>query len=419
MATAGVGLAKPNNLATQGVSAGLQREGWSDIVYLESLQQEPLLDNANLREEIEPGDTPKKLPTNKIVLQVTPSGKDWKALRKVTNQFLKALQGAGRYGNQETLLGNEEQMQLLYSSFFSNDWAHAVSAEAYGIDFRELSATQIYEKIGTLLAQWLGEKRGEFYRQAILETRSSNLTYSPLSLTQPLNPNWFLPGALDADQPAYSATAATLENNVGAALAGVTATDNVLNVRRILRLGDYLQERYIKPLTIDGMQLYILMVHPDEHRYLIDPSRSDSFAKYYIDAAALPNVKNVIPGTTGVIGNKVCVVPDWRCPTVKLSGTSADYTISTGYLAPGRQDGRTTGRVANVDFNANYVLGEHALGYYESEMPHFENQYDEYKKYYGKGYIGAFGVQLINWDKDTPTDSTIQSEGTFIVPTQR
>jgi len=418
MATAGVGLEKPNNLSAQDVTA-LTREGWSDIVYLESLTQELLLDSAALREEIEPGDTPKKLPTGKIVLQVTPSGTNWKANRKVTNQFLKALQGAGRYGNQETLLGNEEQMQMKFSSFFSNDWSHAVSAEAYGIDFRELTATQIYEKIGMLLAQWLGEKRGVFYREAILETRSSNLTFSPLALGQPLNPNWFLPGQTDALQPSYSATASTLEDNVGASLASVTSTDNLLNIRQILRLADYLQERYIKPLPIDGMELYVLCVHPDVLRYLIDPSRSDSFAKYYIDAAALPNVKNVIPGTIGVIGGKICVVCDRRCPTVRLSGTSADYTISTGYLEPGRQDGRATGRVANVDFNANYILGEHALGYYESEMPHFESQYDEYGKYYGKGYIGAFGVQLVNWDLDNQTDSSIQSEGTFIIPTQR
>jgi len=419
MATAGVGIAKPNNLATQGVDTGLLRQAWSNMIYLESLQQEPLFDSSMFKEEIKAGDKPRSLPMNKIVLDVTPTGQNAKANRKVTLQFLRSLEGTGRFGNQETLLGNEEQMRLKYAQFYSNDWAHAVSGESYGIDFRELSATQIYDHIRPLLAQWLGELRGYYYRAAILETRSPNLAKSPLSLARPLNPNWYLPGTAAASQPAYSATAATLENNVGAALNAATATDTVFNVRRMLSLGDYLQEKYIKPLMINGKECYVLMLHPDEVRYNLDPSRDDSWAKYWVDAASLSDADKVIPGTIGMVGGRIICVRDQRCPTLTLSGTSADYTLTPGYLLPGRNEGRTTGVTANVHFNANYVLGEHALGHYTSELPHYEEQKDEYGKYYGVAYAGAFGCALVNWDVDTPTDTSIQSEGTFICPTQR
>jgi hypothetical protein len=415
--SAGVGIIKPASLSDQGVDSGLLREAWANQIYLESLQQEPLFNSPDLMEEIEVGDKPMALP-KKIVMNVTPTGQNWKANRKVTLQFLKALSGTGRFGNAETQLGYEEQMQLKYSQFYSNDWSHAASGEAYGIDFRELSATQIYNYIRPLLAQWKAELDGYFYRSAIVETRSPNLAKAPLSLTQPLNPNWFLPGLDTTSQPAYSATAATLEDNVGAAMASVTATDNVFNVRRILTLADYLRDNYIKPVTIAGKQVYLLCLHPDEVRYNIDPSRSDSWAKYWIDSAALQAVDKVVPNVVGQIGDIICV-RDQRAPTATLSGTSADYTISTGYLLPGRNDGRATGRTANVHFNLNYVLGENAIGKYESEVPHYEEQYDEYKKIYGIAYTGAFGCALCNWDLDTQTDSSIQSEGTYICATQR
>ncbi len=416
MSSAGVGIVMPNSLSDQGVSTGLLRQAWANQIYVEALQQEPFFNSPALGEQIKVGASETVLP-KKVILNVTPTGPNSKANRKVTLQFLKALSGTGRFGNAEVQLGYEEQLALKYAQFYANDWSHAVSGEAYGIDFRELSATSIFNHIRPSLARWKAELDGYFFRSAIVETRSPNLAKAPLSLTQPLNPNWYLPGA--SSQPAYSATAATLEENIGAALAAVTAGDNVFNVRRLLAFADELRDNYIKPVVIGGKECYMLCLHPDEIRYNIDPSRSDSWAKYWVDAAALSDEHKVVPGVVGMVGDSIVCVRDQRCPTATLSGTSADYTITAGYMKPGRNDGRATGRTSNIHFNLNYVLGEAALGKYESEAPHYEEQQDEYKKIYGVAYAGAFGVALVNWDIDTPTDSSIQSEGCYIAATQR
>lgn len=417
-ASFGVGINRFNNLSAQGVAGGMLREAWSNQIYLESLQEEPLFNSPAIIEEIKPGPRTAPIP-GKVILNVTPTGDNAKANRKVTLQFLKSMSGTGRFGNAERQLGYEEQLVQKYAQFYANDWSHAGSGENYGIDFRESSATQIFNQIKPLLAQWKGELDGYFFRSAIMETRSPNLAKAPLSLGQPLNPNWFLPGLATNNQPEYSAAAATLEDNVGAALTSVTADDNIFNVQRLLTLGDYLQDQYIKPVHLMGRDLYLLCLHPDEVRYNIDPSRTDSWAKYWIDAASLGDIAKVIPGTVGLVGEKVLCVRDQRCPTLTLSGTSADYTLSIGYLQQGRNDNRATGRTDNIHFNLNYVLGAEAIGKYESEMPHYEEQRDEYGKIYGISFTGAFGCALVSWDVDTATDSSIQSEGTYVCPTQR
>ena len=85
----------------------------------------------------------------------------------------------------------------------------------------------------------------------------------------------------------------------------------------------------------------------------------------------------------------------------------------------GRNDGRATGRTANVHFNCNYVLGAAGLGVMEMEAPHYEEQKDEYNKIKGIAYIGAKAYQLRQWDVDTISDTSLQSEGTYVICTSR
>ncbi len=416
--SAGVGISRMNDIADQDVDSNLLRRAWANSIELESLLQEPLLQNKNLRATVSPGPDPKPLP-GKVFTNVTPTGQAAKANRRVTLQFLKSLSGTGRFGDSEALLNNEEQMALKHCSFYANDWAHAVAGESYGIKFRELSATRIFEQIKPLLAQWYGELEGSWIREAIMETRSPNLAKSPLSLAQPLNPNWFFPGLGTSSQPSYDSTAADLENNIGDSMSSVTASNNVLNVRRVLTLADYLEENYIMPLEIAGKSIYLLFCHPDEIRYNLDPSRTDGWSAYWNTGSALQDINQVIQGAVGLIGERILLCRDARCPTATLSGNSADWTITMGYVLPGRTDNRATGRTANTHFNTNYILGANALGVMETEAPHYEEQKDEYNKIYGIGYIGAKGYQLMQWDVDTTSDTSLQSEGTYVVCTSR
>jgi hypothetical protein len=419
MATFGVGLQTPNNLATQGVDTGLLRTAWANDIYMESLMQEPFFNSAGLIETVKVGNDGYQIP-QKAFMNVTPSDKNGKAARDIVLSFIKSLSGTGRFGNGERLLGNEEQMVLKYASFYANDWAHAVSGESFGIDFRELTPYQIYEKAKPLLAQWFGELNGYFAREALCETRCLNLSKAPMSLTQPLNPNWYIPSVASSSQPEYSATAAVLEQNVGNLLNTTTSTNMHLTIPRLLSLSDYAHDQYIKEMNVAGYNVHVLCASPDEYRRLIDPNETNSWAGYWNTSAALVNDLNkVIPGVVGVIGESLVVMRDRRAPTLTLGGASSDWSLTFGYMKPGRNDGRATGRTANTHFNLNPLLGANCLAKYEPEMPHYENQYDEFGKYYGVGYIGAFSWQIPIWDVDTSTDTSAQQESSIIVATQR
>ncbi len=416
MATSsGVGIQVQPNIATLDVDGALLRKGWAAKTYIESLQQEPLLQNANIMETIKVGKSPEALPTASIIDVSADSAS--KSARSVTLQFLRALDDTGGTGNASTPLGSEETLRLKAASFYSNDWFHAVTSEQYGIDFRELSPTKIYSQLPALLKQWRGELEGYYLRSAIIETRSPNLTSAPTSLAQPLNPNWYVPGA--TTQPTYDSTASDHEDNIGDVLSAVTSTNCKLTPSRILALGDYLEESYIKPTMVNGMPVYRLYLSADEIRYNLDPSQTGSWAAYFNTSSACKEVNDVIPGSIGMIGDKIVCIRDVRCPTLTMSGTSADWTATVGYMMQGRNDGRTTGRTANTHFNLNYVLGGTAIGKYVSEADHFEEQKDQYDKIKAIAYIGAFGYCLVNWDVDTATDASMQSEGTFVIPTQR
>lgn len=417
-ATFGVGIVKPNNLATQGVDTNLLRTAWANDIYLESLQVEPLFNSNALTEVIKVGNDNVMLPS-KVFMNVTPAGENGKAARDIVLSFTKSLSGTGRFGNSERLLGNEEQIALKFAKFFANDWAHAVSTETFGIDYREVSPYKIYEKARPLLAQWFGELNGLFARQAFNETRSENLTKSPISLTQPLNPNWYVPGVSTASQPTYDSTAATFENNVGDVLATATAANAHFTVPELLQLADYAQDNYVKQFNSNGFSGYILYVASDEYRRLIDPATTNSWASFWKDAAAIQDIDKVIPGAVGMIGESIIVARDRRASTLTLGGTSADRTFTFGYLRPGRNDGRATGRTDNTHFNMNVLMGENCLAKYEPEAPHYEEQVDEYGRYQGVGYIGACAWQIPIWDVDTPTDTSAQQESSIVVPTQR
>jgi hypothetical protein len=415
--TAGVGIIKPLSLSGQGVDTGLLRTAWSNDIEHEALQAEPLFASPFLTQAIDVGkDKKTKLPTDKLVMDVMPGEK---AARDIVHQFITSLSGTGKFGNAQRVLGSEETLALKYAKFYANDWAHGVSGESYGVDFRELSQTQIYNYCKPLLAQWRGELIGLQARTALTVGRSDELAVAPISLAQPLNGNTYVAGLASSSQPSYDSTLATYENNVGTLLGTGVDSTMILNVSNILDMADYWNDKYLKHFEWNGNCLYILACHPDEFRRLHKPSETDSWASYWKDAAAIQDLDKVIPGASIVIGDQVVIVRDRRAPTLTLGGSASDYSFTFGYMKMGRNDTRTTGRVTNLNFNVNMLLGPGCLAKYEPEKPHYEEQKDEYGKYYGVGYFGACSYQLPIYDIDTPTDTSAQQETSALVFTSR
>lgn len=417
--SAGVGMLKPSNLSAQGVSSGLLRHAWAVDIEMASLLEEPLLNNKDLTTPLKVGEQ-SKIPDS-IFMDVTPPGKDGKAARDVTHTFIDPLSGTGRYGNAEGMLGNEESAQLRYAKFYANDYAHALAGETFGIDYRELTPNQVYEKANKLLAQWNGERKGYFMRQAICETRSLNLAKAPLSLTQPINPHVYVMGVAAASQPTYDPTDyPTFSTSIGAALQA-TYTAMHMSVANLLAFADWAEFKYIKTVNIRGMDLYLVMTHPQEITRMLDPATTASWASYWVTAAALQikDADSVVPGLAGVIGGKVALIRDPRAPTMTLGGTSTGYTQNFEYLKMGRNDARSTTATANVKFNCNLCLAKGALTHYENEPLHYEDQIDEYGKFKNVGIFGSDGYQLPVYDIDTATASSARSEGSAVIFTQR
>jgi hypothetical protein len=409
---------KQTSLSDQGVSSGLLRHAWAADIEMASLLEEPLLNNKDLTTPLKVGEQ-SKIPDS-VFMDVTPPGKDGKAARDVTHTFIDPLSGTGRYGNSEGMLGNEENAQLRYAKFYANDYSHALAGETFGIDYRELTPTQVYEKANKLLAQWNGERKGYFMRQAICESRALNLTKSPVSLTQPINPHCYVMGVSASSQPTYDPTDyPTYSTSIGAALQA-TYTGIHMSVANLLAFADWAEGKYLKTVNIKGMDVYLLMTHPQEITRLLDPATT-AWANYWVTAAALQikDIDNVVPGLVGVVGGKVAVLRDPRCPTMILGGSSTGYTQTFGYMKMGRNDGRTALATANVSFNANYALCKSALAHYENEPMHYEEQIDEYGKFKNVGIFGSDGYQLPVYDLDTATSSSDRSEGSAVVFTQR
>jgi len=420
--TAGVGMIVQSNLSTQGVSSGLLRHAWAADIELASLLEEPLFNNKDLTTPLKVGEK-SKIPDS-VFMDVTPPGKEGKAARDVTHTFMDALSGTGRYGNAQGVLGYEESAQLRYAKFYANDYGHGLAGETFGIDYRELTPTQVYQKANTLLAQWNGERKGYFARQAICESRSYNLTFAPMSLTQPLNPHCYVVSVAVGSQPslpAYDSSATAYAEAVGVVLKATTYSNMHFTVANCLAIADILEGAYIKTVNIKGMDLYLCLTHPQEVARMLDPATTASWSSYWVTAAALQgkDMDLVIPGLVGVIGGKFAIVRDPRCPTCILGGTSTQYTFSFGYVKMGRYDTRTALATSNVSFNANMILGKGALAHYENEPMHYEEQRDEYGKFKNVGIFGSDGYQLPSYDLDTATPTSNRTEGSAVLFTQR
>lgn len=418
--TPGIGMIRQSSLSTQGVSSGLLRHAWAADIEMASLLEEPLLNNKELTTPLKLGE-PSKIPDS-VFMDVTPPGKDGKAARDVTHTFIDALSGTGRYGNAQAVIGNEETAQLRYAKFYANDYAHALAGETFGIDYRELTPTQVYEKANKMLAQWNGERKGFAIRQSICESRSYSLTFAPTSLTQPINPHVYVMGVAAASQPTYNPTDyPTYSTSIGAVLAGTAYATMHMSVANLLAMSDYLELQYIKTVNIRGHEVYLCMSHPQEVTRMLDPATTASWASYWVTAAALQDksMDDVIPGLVGLIGGKIALIRDPRCPTMVQGGASTGYTQTFGYVKMGRNDGRSVSNTPNTCFNANYVLAKNACAHYENEPMHYEEQLDEYGKFKNVGIFGSDGYQLPVYDLDSTTASSDRSEGSAVVFTQR
>jgi hypothetical protein len=415
--TGGVGMAQLSNLNADGVDSGLLRHAWSTDVEMESVLAEPIFANKDLIAPLQASGKPQAIPTGKLIMDASSSQE---GARDVTLTFIRSLNGTGRYGNAESLLSYEEQPRFKYVKSRSNDYSHGIAGQTFGIDYREMTPTQVFAKSKALLAQWRGEMLGYNAREAIIKCRNTTLTKSPLSLSQAHNPNAYVMSAATTAQPTYDSDPNIYGTSIGYALSNTTTGNMHMTISRILAMADWAQDsKYLQRVEIAGGKYFLLLAHPDEYTNLSDPSYSGSFASYWASGSKMSDLNKVIPGEIGLIRDDVLVVRDPRAATCAVSGNASAYTLTYGFMKMGRTSTRTALRTANVSFNVNLLLGANCLIKNEAEGMHYEEQKDEYGKFKNVGIFGAIGYEIPGYDVDTPTASTMQQESSAIVFTQR
>jgi hypothetical protein len=410
-----IGLVTPKNATTMAVTSLLETVV-NNKAYLESVKADPIFANKNLIKPLSVVDGQAVGSVDKFFMNITPKNT---AARTVNLAFIQALtmspiEGATKF------LGNEGTLGMKFTQFFANDWAGGVTKEMFGIYAREMKNYNLNREVMRLLYQWRQEILGYYYREALVQRISHNLTAAPISLSQTYNKNWWVPSLSDASQPAYNATAASHATAIGAA-CGAAAMNAVLTPSYLLAFIDWLEGSYIEPVEIGGKQMYMMLTAPREIRRLRDPSVSGSFGDLIKGANA--DVSKTIPSADLVIADTLIMVRDPRIPTMTTSGGGSAWTLSFGYDKAGRGTSTKTSGVSvagnNPYFYTNIVCGAGALGIYEPDKVHEEKQEDEYGQFEADALFGAIGAITPVWNVDSGSanTSTAQQESSVIVPT--
>ena len=408
MADSPIGIKSPNTLASD-QTTGLQTKAWMrSKVYMESLQSDIYMKNANLIEPLVLKSQKEDLKVNsdKMVIKITKGKEVTGSDISVTIAMQQAIDDVAVNGNDTAYIGQESTIRHKQTTAYANDFARPVAGWGFGIDKLNQEWLSVDKNKKRLLTQWRSETKGLHYRQALCETISENLEAAPLDLIPAINPNLAF---AETGVVTYDSTLADYQS----AIAGVSITpaENHLTVGRVIELSDIAeQDKYIKPLMINGEPMYKLVIAPEEKRLMLDSQATGSYASDYISGSALARVKEIVPEALLVIGN-IILCEDVRNPTFIAS------SATWGYLGQGKSSSRAAAGVGV--HNVNVLCGAEAVMDYERDMIDFREQKDDYGRYLGTLIRETSGVTLPIFDKDTKTDASAQYEGSMLVLTSR
>lgn len=387
-------VATPSNL-----NANLVRQYWDTKLYQESMFRDVFSKLRTVFDRTSNVD----LPMNTLVFQLDAEANN--SYRTATLGFCNALQGTPREGDLQNQLGFEETFREKSMNIYFNEFSHAVSLYNYGIHFHDQKPYNVNMALATTkLAAYMEELGGLYYRQALLQRYSRNLTRSPVSTTQVWNPNWYVKNVSDANQPAYSTTLQTHTDNIANALiAAGTGANATLDARFLTALHHRATVNRWEPLMINGKKRFILTIPSSQKFHVHDLDRSDSLASYWTSVARMNEMdKANFPDLLGEWIN-ILLVEDERAPTLTISGSATPYTLTPGYVHPGNNDQRDTSVGAR---DIGFLLGAAPIiDWYPQKIHHRYDDYN-YQKWEGKGAFGMRGVQLRMYDSATATSTS-------------
>jgi hypothetical protein len=311
--------------------------------------------------------------------------------------------------------GTEEDMVLKSFKMQCNDIWHTHTNEAYGLLARDRNLYKLIEAGPKLEGRYFKSAIGRARRQMLTEGQSSNLLEYPHFNSAMLNPNWFLPGVDDVDQPHYSMTHQNHVDNIVHALnhAG-TGVNAAASIHFLQRLQEWAFAN-LNPYEDGEGQYFIVVLPSPQVTWLKHNSNERALGQYYRNPDSNGNKMSFrFPGFVDKV-DKLVICEDGIYPTITISGTPSrsdgthDGTMTIQYRGMGSSDPR--------DFSAGarqvgWILGKSYGCEWFPEKLHWEYDYKWYDRKYGSGLFGVFGAKLVCFNEyGSRVSSTMQHDG--------
>jgi len=350
---------------------------------------------------------------------------------KITITMKLPLTGGVVTGN-DRLLGNEVAPTTKTGTIYRNNYKYAVRTETYNtreLDQRYLGLFEQHVKDLGVHAQ---QHKGFQIRQALVKRFPADMIAGDLlgesGVVQLWNPNVFVQGLADSEQPSYDSTNQDYINNIADAMYAVSnswtnSQAGAANFRMMNKIALRALEKKIWPLDIGGNDAYVLTMSPLSASIFTDPNltTNNSYGSVWTSFNRLSDrVQNwygVIGKFMSSIGVDIYVVVDPKCPSVLPGGSSAPWTLTPGYVEMGDVDNRNHSNTKTRDICI--LHGKGALVEWEPEKLHMVKHEDDYGRILGTGYAGTRGIQLMTFDSATQTDTSIEYYGSMLCMVNR
>jgi hypothetical protein len=404
-------------------AAGLQIKAWDRILQMRALPEDIFFAFGGTYS------TATKTIPNAIYMKVPATANQ---SYSVTFPLLMPLSTDPGMGTGTDILGNAEQQSLRQFIAYYNDYDKSVKSTGFGIEYIEGMPYSLMEKITPLIAQYLKEMYGYWFRYCLINGISPNILANPVAQSVVPHPNTLVKGVPLADQPStlYNPNAATMASIIASSFAQVPAgTAGAITPSNILAIAAYYTyTRVLAPLNIGGESVYIMTIPTSQKNYLLDPSVTNSLGAVWQAVSRFQN-KTVadLPQVLGQIAN-VVLVEDPRAPVAEAFGTGSGSSTSSGtnaiyvdkYLKPGLNDQRNDFINDTNVMEACFFLGNGAVADIEPETAHYETETQQLGKNVVKGAMGCRGFNRMDFDQSTPTNTTKvnQSSGIYWVRKQ-
>jgi len=307
---------------------------------------------------------------------------------------------------------NEETQVLKYFTAYSQDYAHGVNTEQYGIDAHTKAGYNILGMVTPQLGTWHKEKAGLKARQGGVERFDDDLVVAPTSQTQHWNKNILVKGCdIDTEMPTYDPTLATYTESIGDALNVATVTD--WDITFLTNIGFFATAKWeVEPYMGNR---YAVTVPSYQARVLRDMGTSNTLPQLRRDTFVKEIAAKSWESYLGTYQN-LDLFEDPRSPMLVLTGQDAAWIVTSYYRKMGTTDDRPT---TGDRFDVGFLCGRGFLCCAEHEKLHFEEELKNYGKRKGIAAFRGMAYSVLEYDIATQSATSRRAQSGGLLVAQR